>query len=128
MNPRPHSPDTWQIKSITYAGIAKGFYQALITEKQLPKFSWQRLENGDLRIETKTRGLEVKLWKAHNPQARDFRLDFTKRTWEAKELKGEGSVYTVALPAEQEGWTAYFAELQFDGGLTFTTEVFIIRK
>jgi PhoPQ-activated pathogenicity-related protein len=109
-----------------YAAIAKGFYNAILMEKPLPEFSWKRTEKGDLRIETKTKPLEVKLWKAHNPEARDFRLDFTKRTWTAQTLACENGICQTPLVAENEGWTAYFAELLFEGGLSFTTEIYIL--
>jgi PhoPQ-activated pathogenicity-related protein len=110
-----------------YAAIAKSFYHALVMGKSLPEFSWQRTEDGDLRIETKTRPTKVKLWKAHNPEARDFRLDFTKRTWTAQDIVGENGVYCAALDPEKRGWTAFFAELLFEDGLTFTTEIFVLE-
>src|SRR5262249_13089410 len=52
----------------------RAFYQAVLNGSQLPKFSWKVQDDGSIRVETQTKPLEVNLWRATNPKARDFRL------------------------------------------------------
>ncbi len=105
---------------------AANFYRALVQRKTLPSFTWHRTAKNTLRIDAFDKPTQVKLWKATNPDARDFRYDFAKNEWTSKTVaeKSEG-LYDIEMPTEEKGWAAYFAELEFDNGLTFTTEVFI---
>lgn len=111
-----------------YMASVASFYRALISKQPLPSFTWHRTASGGMRIDVEgDQPTSVKLWKAMNPQARDFRWDFTKREWIASAVSEKNpGVYLIDLPAEADGWTAYFAELEFSKGLTFTTEVFIV--
>src|SRR5215467_9267345 len=51
------------------------FYQAILTGKPRPQFSWTKEKDGSLVVTVKDRPREVNLWQATNPKARDFRLD-----------------------------------------------------
>jgi PhoPQ-activated pathogenicity-related protein len=50
------------------------FYQAILNGKPLPKFSWKMNADGSIGVQTEDTPLEVNVWQATNPKARDFRL------------------------------------------------------
>src|SRR5262249_55977885 len=51
------------------------FYQAILKGAPLPKFTWKMQPDGSIRVQTEDKPLEVNLWQATNPKARDFRLE-----------------------------------------------------
>jgi PhoPQ-activated pathogenicity-related protein len=107
------------------------FYQAILKNSTLPKYSWKVQPDGSLRVETKDKPLEVNLWQATNPKARDFRLDVIGPVYKKSSVKEESDgVYVARVPTPKEGWTAFFAELVFDSGekipYKFTTQVHIL--
>lgn len=104
------------------------FYQTLIENKPFPRFRFQNKKDGTIRVETTDPPVEVNLWQATNPKARDFRLEsigpaYTKQTLP---LVPDG-VYVASVPTPSEGWTAYFVEVVYKGPghfpLKFTTQV-----
>src|SRR5262249_14642541 len=107
------------------------FYQAILKGSRLPKFSWKLQPDGSIRIETKDKPLEVNLWQATNPKARDFRLLSIGQAYQKSTLKSEGNgVYVANVTKPAVGWTAFFAELVFDSGegtpYKITTQVSIV--
>jgi PhoPQ-activated pathogenicity-related protein len=129
-----HGLDATQgMGSVAVQGIA-AFYNAIIHGLPLPQFSWKVLDDGTIRVQTVTQPLEVKLWQATNPDARDFRLTIDKEgtpsgiTWTSTPLTSQGGgVYlgNVATPAT--GARGYYVELTFASPLPFpyrfTTEL-----
>jgi PhoPQ-activated pathogenicity-related protein len=107
------------------------FYRAVLNGSALPKFSWKAQADGSLRVQTETRPLEVNLWQATNPKARDFRLDEIGPAYKKTVLssEGEGS-YVARVNKPPQGWTAFFVELVFESGdkvpYKFTTQVQIV--
>jgi PhoPQ-activated pathogenicity-related protein len=104
------------------------FYNALINNAELPRFSWKAQRDGAIEVVAATQPSEVKLWQATNPEARDFRLETFGPKWESSTLKASADgryVGSVTKPAK--GWTAYFVELTFPSGIQvpykFTTQV-----
>jgi PhoPQ-activated pathogenicity-related protein len=67
----------------------------------------------------------VLLWQASNPSARDFRLETLGPAWTSAPLTGANGIYTAILPPPVQGYSAFFIELDFPGGLVFTTEVVV---
>ncbi len=115
------------LQNTDYMSSVVSFYRALIRKQPLPSFRWHRTASGELLIDVDERPLAVKVWKATNPDARDFRWDFTRKEWTSFPIaEKDPGVYLIDLPAEPQGWAAYFAELEFEQGLIFTTEVFIV--
>jgi len=85
-------------------------------------------EDGSIRVKTETRPERVRLWQAHNPDARDFRLEAIGRAYSSSDLADHGDgVYVAQTSAPKQGWTAYFIELTFPGpgrdSFKFTTGV-----
>ncbi|MFO0842117.1 MAG: PhoPQ-activated protein PqaA family protein [Gemmataceae bacterium] len=108
------------------------FYRAVLNGSPLPKFSWKVQPDGSLRVRAETKPVEVNLWQATNPKARDFRLLSIGKAYKKSTLKGDGEgVYLARVDKPAAGWTAFFAELVFDSGdpkapYKFTTQVHIV--
>lgn len=109
------------------------FYYSLVTDQARPEFSWHETEEG-LRIETADKPSSVKLWKATNPNERDFRLDKVGPVYLSTILEPEEEgTYVVKVPEPEKGWTAYFVEMTYPSGhkkfpFKFTTPVWVIPK
>jgi PhoPQ-activated pathogenicity-related protein len=107
------------------------FYRAILKGTPLPEFSWQVQPDNSIRIETRQPPLEVNLWQATNPKARDFRLEAIGPAYHQSTLTDQGGgVYVAKVEPPAHGWTAFFAELVFDSGAKipykFTTQVHIV--
>ena len=110
------------------AESAVAFYQSILRNASRPRFAWNFADDGSIRVKTETRPEAVRLWQAHNPDARDFRLETIGRAYESSILTDQGEgLYLGKVPEPKQGWTAYFIELTFPGpGIypyKFTTEV-----
>ncbi|MBI4583530.1 MAG: hypothetical protein HY717_05870 [Planctomycetes bacterium] len=107
----------------------QAFYEAVLSGKPLPEFTWTIEGDGLMRIETADPPLEARLWQATNPVNRDFRIG-TGVVWKSSVLTGEGDgIYRARAAGPTYGQTAYFVELKFPSSspipYTFTTEVSI---
>jgi PhoPQ-activated pathogenicity-related protein/ubiquinone/menaquinone biosynthesis C-methylase UbiE len=107
------------------------FYQAILKQAPLPKFTWQIDAGGSIRVQTEDQPREVNLWQATNPKARDFRLVTLGPAYKKSPLESKGNgLYVAQVPKPQTGWTALFVELVFDSGekipFKFTTQVSIV--
>jgi PhoPQ-activated pathogenicity-related protein len=81
-----------------------------------PRFAWNFADDGSIRVKTEARPEVVKLWQAHNPDARDFRLETIGRAYTSSTLEDHGNgLYIGKVPEPKRGWTAYFIELTFPG-------------
>ena len=95
-----------------------------------PQYSWSVGEDGSLVVLTQTPPREVRLWQAHNPEARDFRVETLGRAYTSAPLapSAEG-LYQATAPTPEHGWTAWFIELTYDVGaaapLKLTTGVMV---
>jgi PhoPQ-activated pathogenicity-related protein len=110
------------------AESAVAFYQSILTNAPRPKFAWYFEDDSSIRVKAETTPDVVKLWQAHNPEARDFRLETIGRAYTSSMLKDQGEgLYIGNVLQPKRGWTAYFIELTFPGpGLypyKFTTSV-----
>ena len=96
------------------AESAFAFYKAILTNIPRPKFAWSFEDDGSIRVKTETRPDVVTLWQAHNPDARDFRLETIGRAYSSSVLRDQGDgVYLGKVPEAKQGWTAFFIELTF---------------
>jgi PhoPQ-activated pathogenicity-related protein len=103
------------------------YYDAVVKGTPRPQLSWT-FDDGSIRVTTGTRPLEVKLWHATNPTARDFRLMTIGRAFKSHNLSEQGKgVYVAKVSKPEHGWTAAFVELSYDVGalypLKLTTSV-----
>jgi PhoPQ-activated pathogenicity-related protein len=107
------------------------FEQAILKGAALPKFSWKVQTDGSIRVQTEDKPLEVNLWQATNPKARDFRLLSIGPAYKKTVLASQGDgVYVAKVDKPPTGWTAFLAELVFPSGekipYKFTTQVHIV--
>jgi PhoPQ-activated pathogenicity-related protein len=94
----------------------QSFYETVVTGKPRPRFTWSFEKNGDIRVVSTDKPTAVKLWKANNPGARDFRLATIGPKYESTDLTDDGKgVYLAKVPANEKGWTAYFVEMTYPG-------------
>ncbi len=106
------------------------FHDAIIHNKQMPAFTWDLSQPGVIRVETKTKPGKVKLWRAVNPNARDFRLESIGPAYVEQELQPESEgKYVGKVEKPEKGWAAGFVELTFDNQpapFKFTSGVTVI--
>jgi hypothetical protein len=105
------------------------WYLGIITGSPLPTIHWQH-NSGHLIVQTDQSVLLARFWQAHNPTARDFRLETIGRSWSFVPLAPTGpGTYSVPVPVPGDGWTAYFVDLIYPGvaGVpqTYSTSIFI---
>lgn len=104
------------------------FYDAVAHGKPRPEFEWSFGTGGAIHVRSKDEPTAVKLWMAHNPRHRDFRLENVGKIWTSVDLEADEGEY-VARPHEPaEGYLAYFVELTYPSGIKgvpfkFTTGV-----
>jgi len=107
------------------------FYAAAAYDKPLPRFTWDFPTKGKFRVSCDDKPIEVKLWQATNPDARDFRVETLGKVWTETKLEpGDNGLYTAELSKPEKGWTAGFIELTFPGPFDvphkFTTPVRVV--
>lgn len=107
------------------------FYQAVLNNVARPRFDWMKEKDGTLIVGTKDKPLEVNLWQATNPNARDFRVDTIGKAYTRTALKEERpGIYIARASRPARGYTAFFVELVYASGgkipFKFTTEVSIV--
>jgi len=106
------------------------FYNAELTGEKLPQFTWKNEADGSLRVTTQDKPTEVKLWQAHNPNARDFRMETLGPVWKSTSIVGADGVYVGKIEAPTKGWTAFMVELTFPSKgpqpFKFTTNVRVL--
>ena len=132
-------PNTDHGLNETAGGTLRSFYRAVLRQRPLPTFTWEKPKPGTLVVHTETKPRHVRLWLANNPSARDFRLETIGPTWTSREVPARqtsppGRRYTVTVSPPQQGWTAFMMELIFDdpaqpkGTVTLTTDVTVVPE
>lgn len=108
------------------------FHHAIAHGTPRPKFTWTMDEEGGLHVDCETAPARVQLWQAVNPEARDFRLEEVGRIYKRTVMEPtEDHTYSVNPGAPEEGWTAFFIEMEFENPdfqypFKFTTGVSIL--
>ena len=91
------------------------FHYAICNEVARPKFSWSFPDDSTIRVVTESKPKRVLLWQATNSMARDFRVDTIGRAYKDFELApDEKNTYVARVAPPESGWTAFFAQLEFD--------------
>ncbi len=92
------------------------FYHGIAAGEKLPEYTWTFVDDETVRVTTPDKPLEVTLWQANNPEARDFRIDVLGPKYEPTPLEDlGGGVYEAHVDTPEKGWTAYLVELRFAG-------------
>ncbi len=101
-------------------GTLIAFVGALVpgSDWVMPDVSWSFEDDGSIRVEADIPPWEVKVWQAHNPDHRDFRLQTLGPQWTSTTLtdpEGDG-VYIAPPETPATGWRGFFVELVYEGG------------
>ena len=104
------------------------YFESIVHGKARPQFTWKIQPDGIIAVDTKTTPRTVKVWRATNPDARDFRMETIGRPFQSSDLKPlRPGHYEARVPKPAKGYTAYFVELTFPSGgkydFKFTTGV-----
>ncbi|MEO7144219.1 MAG: PhoPQ-activated pathogenicity-related family protein [Bryobacteraceae bacterium] len=104
------------------------FYDAFLGNRRRPRFSWKFERDGSIRVTSKDKPSEVKLWQATNPAKRDFRLLSIGPAYKSTPLAASGNgIYVARVEKPAAGWTAFFVELTYPSSckypFKFTTAV-----
>lgn len=102
-----------------YNESVAAFYLALHSGKRLPEMRWEVAE-GVVSVECDVKPAVAKVWRAHNPKGRDFRLAMIGPAWKSEVIERP---YRVEIATPDEGWAACFVELTFENGFVLTTDV-----
>ncbi len=105
------------------------WYWAIVEGRPLPDLSWELGDGNRLAVYSGIEPTAVRLWQAHNAEARDFRLEAIGRAYQPRALVPAKEM-AIPLQTPDRGWTASFVELEYDIGapvpLVLSTEVFIL--
>ncbi|MBL8210105.1 MAG: PhoPQ-activated pathogenicity-related family protein [Bryobacterales bacterium] len=100
------------------------FFSMIVNNKPRPKFDWKLNKDGSITVTTAEKPSAVKLWKATNPDKRDFRLDVIGKAFQAEDLtETKPGVYVARVPKPEKGWTAFFVELAYPSGSKYPIKV-----
>jgi PhoPQ-activated pathogenicity-related protein len=100
------------------------FYSMIVKGTARPEFSWTFEGDGSIKVVTKERPLEVVLWQAVNPTARNFRHDVIGSAYQGTPLTLSGpNTYIARVTPPATGWTAFFVELKFPSGGKYPLKV-----
>jgi PhoPQ-activated pathogenicity-related protein len=107
------------------------FYQSVITGGKRPEFFWNKVGPTGILVKPTDKPTEVKLWQAHNPKTRDFRVEHLGKAYTSSVLQPQADgTYLAQIEQPGEGFTAFFVELTFDSGFSapfkFTTGVSVV--
>lgn len=107
------------------------FFDMILRDRKRPEYSWTIEKNGDIRVTSKEEPIEVKMWTAINPEARDFRVEKVGRIYKETLLTPvKTNEWVAKAPVIEKGFAAYFVELTFPSGgkypLKVTTQVKVI--
>ena len=119
------------LKNSDAAQTLEACYQAIVTGAKFPRFNWRFAPDGSIHVKAEDKPSGVKLWRATNPKARDFRLDTIGPSWTSSAvLANESGAFLGKIESPTNGWSAFFVELTFpDAGsfpLKFTTGVRVL--
>jgi PhoPQ-activated pathogenicity-related protein len=98
----------------------------LLDGRPFPAVTCQWRQEGRLSLASPEQPTRVRLWRAENPAARDFRFHSGIR-FTAQDLDADGTgppwTYTARPPVPTQGWSAQFLEATYPDGLVLTTPV-----
>ncbi|MBI5280209.1 MAG: PhoPQ-activated pathogenicity-related family protein [Candidatus Solibacter usitatus] len=107
------------------------YYESIVKGWKRPEFSWTISKDGEIAVTCKDKPSAVKVWRAVNPDARDFRLEKIGPAYRSRDLAlSTDGKYVVQVEKPVQGFSANFVELSFatPGGGTwkFTTDVKVV--
>jgi PhoPQ-activated pathogenicity-related protein len=92
----------------------EAFYSSIVDGSPRPHIKWTFESDGSIKVVSKERPREVKVWEAVNPEARNFRLDVIGPAYKSQVLNPVGpNTWVAHVHAPPKGWSASFVELTF---------------
>jgi PhoPQ-activated pathogenicity-related protein len=93
------------------------FYASIVRSTPRPELTWTFERDGSIKVVSKQRPDDVKLWQATNPGARNFRLDVIGPSYRSTPLTPSGpNTWIARVRPPPAGWTASFVELTYPSG------------
>ena len=129
------APNTGHSLANSVTGVADtlysllGWYQTIIYNLPRPAINWA-VDNGVLTASTNMPALQVRVWRANNPLARDFRRSVIGETWTSTNIKpNTNGEYTAALATGNAGYSAAYIEFVYLGlanlPVTYSTQIYV---
>jgi PhoPQ-activated pathogenicity-related protein len=102
----------------------EAFYASVVSGRRRPEITWSFERDGSIRVVSKERPDDVRLWQAVNPTARNFRLDVIGPAYRDTPLKLSGpNTWVAHIRPPPKGWSASFVELTFPSGTRYPLKV-----
>lgn len=96
------------------------WYQMILDKNPRPKPSWTFEKDGSICVKSDIQPRSVYLWRATNPNARDFRLRTIGKAYQSTKLKRNADgTWIGKIEKPKKGWTAFFVELEYASGGIF---------
>jgi len=107
------------------------FYASVLNGTPRPKVTWMADRQGKIRVTADRAPSSVKVWRASNPAARDFRIETLGPVWESEALAPvRPGTWETTIDTPVKGWSAGLIELRFDSGtkypFVFTSGVTVV--
>ena len=123
----PNTDHSLNGATVNAAHTGLAFVDSIIAGSPRPKYDWH-WDGDTVRVSSSTQPLSVKLWQAHNPRARDFRLQTIGPAFRSTELIDQGgNTFIARVTPPAHGFTAGFVELTYatlrEDVFTVTTDV-----
>ena len=95
----------------------QAFYASVVKGTVRPNIKWTFEGDGTITVIAKERPGSVRMWRATNPEGRNFRQDVIGNAYKSQPLKPAGpNTWIARVDAPPKGWTAFFIELTFPSG------------
>ena len=125
-----HSGSNGGLENAIFGLLA--WYQRIVLNVPRPTLNWKLDQaSNHLSVTVSDPSATALLWSAHNPDARDFRLETFGPNWTATPLSfNPDGTLDAALQIPENGWTASFIQVTLNGiaGFpeTYSTPVYIL--
>jgi PhoPQ-activated pathogenicity-related protein len=107
------------------------FYASIVTGTPRPTVTWEANRDGTIRVRADRAPESVTVWRATNPDARDFRLETLGPVFTSTPLAPTApGTWQTTIAAPPKGWSAGLVELRFSSGskypFVFTSGVTVV--
>ncbi len=107
------------------------FYQSVLDGGKRPRMTWRNTADSAIEVVAVDQPTSVSMWRATNPEARDFRLDVIGKAWTQETLhEVKPGIYLARVSPPPSGFTAFFVELVYPSGGRYpfkaTTDVRVV--